>query len=162
MPSRRALCAAAVLACLAGTALAADSGLVRFPTGYRHWYLDHSSATLPGHTPENEVGIANVYANALALKGLESGKYADGSVFVIDRFELVEDSANKTLTEGARKALVVMQRDQKRHKDTGGWGFEAFIGGDPTKRVVTDGGKFCFTCHAPLAANSYLFTKLHP
>ncbi|MFI4987369.1 MAG: cytochrome P460 family protein [Alphaproteobacteria bacterium] len=162
MSSRRTVGAAALLVCLAGTALAADSGLVRFPADYRSWYLDHSSATLAGHTPEGEIGLANVYANASALKGLKSGKYADGAVFVIDRFQFVEDSANKTLTEGARKALVVMQRDQKRYKDTGGWGFEAFKGGDPKQRVVTDGGAHCFTCHAPLADNNYLFTKLHP
>jgi len=150
----------AALLCAAGAAAAADSGQVPFPTGYRHWFVDHSTAILPGHTPENEIGIAQVYANPLALKGLKSGKYADGAVFVIDRFQIVEGD-NKVLSQGDRKALVVMLRDHRR-TETGGWAFEAFKGGDPKERVVTDGGKFCFTCHAPHADNNYLFTRYHP
>ena len=152
--------ALAAAAGVAGAALAADSGTVPFPTGYRSWFVDHSTVMLPGHTPEREVGIAQVYANAKALKGLKTGKFADGAVFVIDRFQISEGD-NKVLSQGERKALVVMLRDHTR-KDTGGWGFEAFVGGDPKQRVVSDGGKACFTCHAPLASNNFLFTHFHP
>jgi hypothetical protein len=143
---------------VAGVALAND--LVRFPEGYRNWYVDHSTVALQGHTPENEVGIQQVYANPLALKGLETGKFEDGATFVVDHFQYVEDN-NKTLTQGNREVIAVMQRDQQRFKDTGGWGFEAFKGGDPNQRLVTDGGKGCFSCHAPHADNNFLFTHLH-
>jgi hypothetical protein len=42
-----------------------------------------------------------------------------GAIFVVDRFAYVEDN-NKTLSQGDRKVIAVMQRDQQRFKDTGG------------------------------------------
>jgi hypothetical protein len=148
------------VACAGGTTFAEEPGVIPVPEGYRNWYLDHSTIALQGHTPEDEVGIQHVYANPAALKGLETGKFDDGAIFVVDRFAYVEDN-NKTLSQGDRKVIAVMQRDQERFKDTGGWGFEAFKGGDPAQRLVTDGGKSCFSCHTPQADNSFLFTRLH-
>jgi hypothetical protein len=150
-----------VFLCFAGASgvtLAAET--IPFPVGYRNWYVDHSTVALQGHTPESEVGIQQVYANPLALKGLETGKFEDGATFVVDHFQYVEDN-NKTLSQGARAVIAVMQRDQQQFKDTGGWGFEAFKGGDPNQRLVTDGGKECFSCHAPHADHNFLFTHLH-
>ncbi|HXM70668.1 MAG TPA: cytochrome P460 family protein, partial [Thermoanaerobaculia bacterium] len=117
--------ALAAAACIAAAAVAAESGQVPYPTGYRHWFVDHSTVMLPRHSRESEVGIAQVYANPSALKGLKSGKYADGAVFVIDRYEIVEGD-DKILSQGKRKALVVMQRDHRR-TETGGWAFEGFV-----------------------------------
>lgn len=148
------------LACFVGTAFAEEAGVTPFPDGYRNWYVDHSTVALQGHTPEDELGIQHVYANPAALKGLETGKFDDGAILVVDRFAYIEDN-NKTLSQGDRKVIAVMQRDQQRFKDTGGWGFEAFKGGDPAQRLVTDGGKGCFTCHAPLTDSSFVFTRLH-
>ena len=149
----------------AGAATRAEDADVAFPEGYRSWYFDHSSALMPGHTPEIEIGIANVYANPLAVDGLRTGIYADGAVFAIDRLKFAEQD-NHVLAEGDRVVVVVMQRDAKRFADTGGWGFEGFLGGDPNKRLVKDkmkdGGKGCFGCHAPLVKDSFVFTHLHP
>lgn len=147
------------LAGLAGPAPAQDSISVRFPAGYRLWYHNHTSAKPQGPAPDGEAGISNVYANGLALEGLRTGSFKDGAVLVIDRFHIVED-ANKLLNQGSRKLILVMERDQARFKDTGGWGWEAFRGGDPGQRLVTDGGKFCFACHRLHADNNLLFTKL--
>jgi hypothetical protein len=148
------------LACVSGVALAEQSGPIPFPEGYRNWYVDHSTVALQRHTPEDEVGIQHVYANLPALKGLETGKFDDGAVLVVDRFAYIEDN-NKTLSQGDREVIAVMQRDQRRFKDTGGWGFEAFKGGDPAQRLVTDAGKSCFGCHAPHTDNNFLFTRIH-
>jgi hypothetical protein len=52
-----------------------------------------------------------------------------------------------------------MVKDDERYPETGGWGFQAFKGGDPDARAVTDGGIQCFSCHIPLADNDYLFTR---
>src|SRR5437763_6891040 len=82
-----------LLACLAGLALAQESGAIPFPEGYRNWYMDHSTIPLPGHTPEDEIGIQHMYANPAALKGLETGKFDDGSIFVVDRFASVPSAA---------------------------------------------------------------------
>jgi hypothetical protein len=113
---------------------------------------------MEGHAPEGNVGIQHVYANAAAMEGLRTGTFEDGATFVVDRFAY-EQVPNNSLTQGKRKVVAVMVRDAKRYPETGGWGFEAFKGGDPAQRVVKDGGKACFSCHAPYPDNNYLFSK---
>jgi hypothetical protein len=44
------------------------------------------------HPPEDEVGIQQVYANALALNGFETGKFEDGATFGVDHFQYIEDN----------------------------------------------------------------------
>jgi hypothetical protein len=144
------------LACV--YALAQGMSGIPFPNDYRTWYRHHTTVNLAGHVPVDEIGIQDVYANAAAVKGLESGTFADGAAFVVDRVTSVE-GPNNTLASGPRKVIAVMLRDAQMYKDTGGWGFEAFKAGDPKQRVVQDGGKACFVCHAPHAANNFLFTK---
>ena len=60
--------------------------------------------------------------------------------------------------QGARKFLTVMVKDSKKYASTGGWGFQAWPGGDPTKPIVDDAQKTCFTCHVPEKANDYVFS----
>jgi hypothetical protein len=150
---------AAVLAGLAAAALADQDTLgIGFPEGYRGWFHHHSSVNLAGHAPEGNTGLQHVYANPLAVAGLETGNYADGAMFVVDRFKYVEGE-NHTLSQGERKVVAVMLRDAQRYAETGGWGFQAFKGGDAAQPAVKDGGKACFTCHIPHADNAYLFTR---
>lgn len=137
----------------------ADPQKIAYPDGYRAWHHVQSTVNLPGFTPESAMGIQHVYANKLALEGLKSGQYADGAIFVLDRFKAAEES-NKTMQEGDRKLLAIMLRDAVRFKDTGGWGFEGFKGGDREQRVVQDGGKNCFSCHAPMADSQFVLSKL--
>jgi hypothetical protein len=67
-----------------------------------------------------------------------------------------------TLSQGSRKAIPVMLKDAKKYASTGGWGFQAWAGGDPRKPLVTDPVKTCFACHTPQKANDYTFsTYLH-
>jgi hypothetical protein len=113
---------------------------------------------MAGHEPEGNVGIQHVYANAEALQGLKTGEFADGATFVVDRFGYKE-ADNHTITQADRKVVAVMVRDAQRYPETGGWGFQAFKGGDPNQKVVKDGGKACFTCHIPHADNSFVITR---
>ena len=142
---------------IAGTALA-DGTDIPFPEGYRSWFHHRSTVNMTGHQPEGNVGIQHVYANAAAMEGLRTGKFQDGATFVVDRF-VYDEAPNNSLTQGKRKVVAVMVRDAQRYPETGGWGFEAFKGGDPAQRVVKDGGKACFSCHAPYPDNNYLFSK---
>lgn len=150
----------AALICLAGAAVAADSTLVAFPGGYRDWRHDHSTAKPDSTPPDPESGISNIYLNALALDGFKTGTFKTGATLVLDRFHIVEDTL-KIQRQGARKVILVMERDEVRFKDTGGWGWEAFLNGDRNRRLVTDNGKSCFSCHQLNAANNFLFTELH-
>lgn len=152
--------AAALIAAGAGVIAAADQDTsgISFPEAYRSWFHHHSTVNMTGHQPEGNVGIQHVYANAAAREGLKSGTFADGAIFVVDRFKYVETD-NHSLTQGDRKVVAVMVRDAQRYAETGGWGFQAFKSGDPNQKVVKDGGKACFVCHIPHADNNYLFTR---
>jgi len=96
--------------------------------------------------------------NPAARAGLRTGKFADGAIFVVDRFGY-KDEGNATLKQDTRKVVAVMLRDAERFKQTGGWGFQAFKGGDPNAPVVKDGGMACFACHVPHVDNDFLFTR---
>ena len=139
-----------------------DGSPIPFPDGYRNWHHHHSTVNLKGHAPEGNTGLQHVYADPRAVEGLKSGRFADGATFVVDRFTY-EEAPNSSLVQGKRKVVAVMVRDAVRLAQTGGWGFQAFKGGDPSMRAVSDGGTACFSCHAPLGENNFLFTRnTHP
>lgn len=158
MNSKLVLAAVVTLAATSLATLAQDNGSIPFPAGYRDWYQYHTTVNLQGHKPEGEIGIQNVYVNAVARAGLRTGNFEDGAIFVVDRFSY-KDEGNDTLKQDMRKVVAVMLRNRDRYKQTGGWGFQAFKGGDPSAPVVKDGGVACFACHVPHANNNFLFTR---
>ena len=151
------LLVAAGLGTLASANVMADGDQVPFPEGYRTWYHHHTTVNLPGHNPEGNIGIQHVYANAAAREGLKTRKYPDGAAFVVDRFKTVEGE-NSTTKQGDRKVIATMLRNATKYAETGGWGFEAFKGGDPNQRAVKD-MKACFVCHLPHETTGYVISK---
>ena len=152
---KKLVCAALVMGAFSAAIVYAKD--VGFPDGYRNWYHHHTTVNQDGHAPAGNVGIQHVYANELAVEGLKTGTYRDGSMFVVDRFKIAPGE-NNTLNQGDRKVVAVMLRDAANNADTGGWAFAAFKGGDPGMQVVKDANA-CFACHIPHADNSYLFTR---
>ncbi|MGL1831977.1 cytochrome P460 family protein [Rhodocyclaceae bacterium SMB388] len=133
---------------------------VAYPDGYRDWHHVKSMVIEQGH-PLHEAfgGIHHLYANAKAVEGYRAGRFPDGAVIVFDLLEATR--ADNAVTEGARKVVGVMHKDQARFADTGGWGFEGFAGGDPTQRVVgKDAATACYGCHAPQQDHDYVFSRL--
>jgi len=136
---------------------AADQS-VPYPEGYRDWSHVKSMVIEPGHTLANPFqGIHHVYGNSQAIQGLKDGEYPDGAVLVFDLLNYIKQ--DQTIQETDRKLIGVMHKDAKRYKDTGGWGFEGFAADSTTKRLTTDGGKGCFSCHAPKADQSYVYSQ---
>jgi hypothetical protein len=136
----------------------ADGSAVDYPEGYREWTHVKSMLIDEGH-PLFEAfgGIHHLYANQKALKGYRTGKFPKGSVIVFDLLEAVE--ANDAVTEGARKVLGVMQKDEKRFAATGGWGFEGFARGDAAERVVQQSADTaCYQCHTSQRQNDFVFS----
>lgn len=145
---------------VAGAAAAAASS-VGYPEGYRQWTHVKSMVIQAGHPLADPFeGIHHVYANDKALQGLKSGKYPDGAVLVFDLLEV--EAADRALTEGKRKLRGVMQRDARRFRDTGGWGFEGFASDSRDQRLVKDGGQSCFACHRDAEKSGFVFSAWRP
>ncbi len=158
MKTRVALAIASIMMVFAPMGFS-ESGGVPFPEGYRNWLHAKSMLIQPGHALENPFqGIHHIYANGKAAKGLKTGNYADGSVLVFDLLNYEEK--DKTIQEGKRKLVGVMHKDAAKYASTGGWGFEGFAGDSKTERLVKDGGKSCFDCHAAQKAKDYVFSEL--
>lgn len=143
---------------IAASHRAPQSADIPYPNSYREWFHVKSRVNLEGHSIAPNVGMQHVYANPQAMAGLKSGVYADGATFVLDRLNYAP-AEDQILREGDRKALVVMVKNEARYPNTGGWGFEGFKGGDPKQRLVKDNGAKCFSCHAPLASEGFVFSK---
>lgn len=131
---------------------------VKYPEGYRNWTHVKTLILEKGH-PLYEAfgGIHHIYANRKALEGYNAGnKFKDGSVIVFDLLETV--AADNAIAEGKRKVVGVMEKDSKKYKETGGWGFEGFKG-DTRERVVKDMNGDCFSCHLSQQDRDYVFSE---
>jgi hypothetical protein len=155
----RQLILAALCAATSTATLAADPQ-VPYPEGYRDWHHVKSMVIEEFHPLYGSFGgIHHLYANDKAMKGYQKGTFPDGSVIIFDLLEAVHEG--NAVTEGDRKVVGVMHKDSKSYRDTGGWGFEGFGGGDPTNRVVGgNAASACFACHAPQKEQDYTFSKL--
>lgn len=131
---------------------------VAYPDGYRNWTHVKTLILEKGH-PLYEAfgGIHHIYANKKALDGYKAGnRFGDGSVIVFDLLETV--SAENAISEGKRKVVGVMEKNSKKFKDTGGWGFEGFKG-DSRERVVKNMDGECFSCHLSQKDKDYVFSE---
>jgi hypothetical protein len=145
-----------------GAASAGDT--LAIPSGFDHWYLVNSMiVTKDSPLFEAIGGIHHIYINSVGFARLQKGgtaPYPDGTMFVDDvrDFSVV----NGSYVQGSRKAIPVMLKSAKKYASTGGWGFQAWAGGDPKKPLVSDATTTCFACHTPQKANDYTFsTYLH-
>jgi hypothetical protein len=58
-----------------------------------------------------------------------------------------------------------MVKDAKKYAKTGGWGFQVWGGGDPSKPLLPDTAhavQACFACHTPQKASDYTFSTYIP
>jgi hypothetical protein len=167
-PIHRLLAAAAAVAAAAwGAAATADTPLAP-PKNFRQWFHVNSEVvTKDSVLFEDFGGIHNVYLSPGGVRMLKNGKpYPDGTVFVDDiRAFTIQDG---TYVPGDHKVLAVMVRNAKKYAATGGWGFQAWAGGNPEKPLVTDAAKQCFGCHTQKVAiprpgwHEYVFSTYLP
>ncbi len=151
----------AVLAAACGATAIGDNTGVDYPSGYRAWQHVKSMIIQPGHPLEDPFGgIHHVYANSKAMSGLTSGQYEDGAYFVFDLLNY--DDSNKTIVETDRKRLDVMQYESEQFSETGGWGYDTFVGDSTTERLVQDVVVACHACHTGAKASNYVFSQYRP
>jgi hypothetical protein len=145
------------------SAVAAESaGDLKLPASFRYWYhvntmvIDKSSPLF-----EAMGGMHNVYVNSTGETALKKGeRYPDKTVFLIDLHDFTISEGS--YVEGPRKATAIMLKDKKKYVSTGGWGFQAWAGGDPTKPLVKDPTTQCFECHQPKKDQDYVYSTYIP
>lgn len=149
----------AIIALAVTAAAHAQDAQVPYPSGYRNWEHVKSMVISPGHPLYDAFGgIHHIYANNKAVDGYRTGKFPIGSIIVMDVLEA--GAADNALVEGRRKVLAVMMKDPSRYDATGGWGFEAFTGGNRATRTAGANAKAaCFECHATREKADYVFSR---
>ncbi len=161
--NRRWFIPAAVVATLAatGTVFARPDDGPKIPADFQRGYL--ANAMLVTKEPNNTgliPGVHLIYVNRIGTDRFKRGgsaTYPDGTVFVDDVRDFSLDDG--VYHQGGRKFLTVMVKDSKKYASTGGWGFQAWKGGDPTKPIVDDPPQQCFSCHEPEKASNYVFSN---
>jgi hypothetical protein len=152
----------ATVGMLAIVSVSADTaGVLTPPASFRHWYHVNSMVIAKG-SPLFEAmgGMHNVYVNSTGETALkQGGPYPDETMFLIDLHEFT--ISDGSYVEGPRKATAVMLKDRK-HASTGGWGWQAWAGGDPAKPIVTDATKQCFECHQARKDLDYVYSTYIP
>ena len=166
--SRRILALLAVVAILAWKAmLAAEPAqpAVAYPDGFRSWQHVKSSVVGPEHGSfANRGGFHHFYANAAAVEGYRTGRFANGSILVDEGVvaKSGEDRQKGILLEGERRSVDVMVKDDRLYKDTGGWGFEHFDGVATTGTLTSDARGKCFACHGKQTERDSVFGRIRP
>ncbi len=164
--SRKRVVAAIVAAAVAVSSLWAVAAAQRekgvdYPAGYRAWQHVKSMIIQPGHPLEDPFGgIHHVYANSKAMSGLTGGQYEDGAYLVFDLLNY--DDSNNAIVETDRKRLDVMQYDSDKFSETGGWGYDTFVGDSTTERLDQDVIIACYGCHIGAKASNYVFSQYRP
>lgn len=136
-----------------------DTNEVPYPENYRQWTHIKSAVIEQGSPAFTHFGgFHHIYANAIALKGYQSGRFSNGAVLVFDVLEA--EVKNNSLTEGRRRIVDVMVRDSALYSETGGWGFEEFNGDSKTERNVKALSRTaCFSCHASKREQGFVFSS---
>jgi hypothetical protein len=157
------LCLAGLLLSMGLTSAQTTSYDVQFPTGLRDWF-EVNSMIVTKDSPifEQLGGMHLIHVNAKGLPTLKKGgplPYPDGTIFADDVHEFsVKDGS---YVEGNKKAIAVMIKDAKKYPTTGGWGFQVWGDGDPSKPLVPDAAHAvtaCFACHTPQKIQDYTFS----
>jgi hypothetical protein len=142
----------AALALLSVSSVAIAANTIKMPHGYRHWFHYNSAVIDP---PSPIAGFHDVYVNDTGLPKIKTlGPYPKGTIFADDIHDFT--SASGQITETGPKAVTVMIKDKAKYPTTGGWGFQLWLNGDPTKPQVTDAATQCFGCHQPEAAHDFI------
>jgi hypothetical protein len=131
---------------------------IDYPSNYRHWVHVRSALVDPKSPSAGRYGgLHHIYANEKAMEGYRTGQFPDGSVIVFDLLETQE--ASGTMLEGPRKFIDVMTKESKQYADTGGWGFEKFVGDSQTERALAREQKAqCYGCHTRRKSHDFVFS----
>jgi len=127
-----------------------------YPNDPRHWRHVKSMVI---YSHDNKLfdrfgGLHNIYVNDIGWPALQKGKlFPDGSMLALELYD-TSNAMGAIEARPGRKALYLMKKNAKLYADTGGWGFEVFVGNDdkPTLQSMTE----CWNCHKEGKSRDYV------
>jgi hypothetical protein len=163
------LALAGVVAYMAPASGQADGGAapifgVTIPPGYRDWRLISVA-----HEEGDLNDLRAILGNDVAIKAYREGKlpFPDGTIIARLAWSYVSSEENNKVF-GRPQSFVAgpptngvqfMVKDSRKYASTGGWGFAQFNDGKPADEAVHN---TCFTCHEPVKARDFVFTRYAP
>ncbi len=159
---------ASVLAYMAGALAQADGDAtpifgVKIPSGYRDWKLISVA-----HEEGNLNDLRAILGNEIAIKAYREGKlpFPDGTIIARLAWSHVPSEENnkvfgreQSFVAGPPTNVQFMVKDSRKYASTGGWGFAQFDSGKPASEAVHNN---CFSCHEPVKARDFVFTRYAP
>ncbi len=136
---------------------------VKIPPGYRDWRLISVA-----HEAGNLNDLRAVLGNDIAIKAYREQKlpFPDGTIIARLAWNYVPSEENnkvfgreQSFVAGPPTNVQFMVKDSKKYAATGGWGFAQFKDGKPADETVH---KTCFSCHEPVRARDFVFTRYAP
>jgi hypothetical protein len=134
----------------------------KMPPGYRDWPLISVA-----HEEGNLNDIRAVLGNDIAIKSYRDGKlpFLDGAIIARLAWSYASSEENnkvfgrsQSFVAGPPTDVQFMVKDANKYASTGGWGFAQFNDGKPATIVAQD----CFSCHVPVKARDFVFTRYAP
>jgi hypothetical protein len=167
-----ALAAAIAAAVIAATPFAsgyAEEGAaapiygVKIPAGYRDWRLISVA-----HEEGDLNDLRAVLGNDVAIKAYREGTlpFPDGAIIARLAWSYVPSEENnkvfgrpQSFVAGPPTNIQFMVKDSTKYASTGGWGFAQFNDGKPADEAMHS---TCFSCHVPVKARDFVFTRYAP
>jgi hypothetical protein len=159
-----ALCLVGSLALTAGGAGDERSSIfgAEPPPGYRDWKLISVA-----HEEGDLNDLRAVLGNDAAIEAYRAGKLPlpDGAIIARLAWSYVPSEENnkvfgrpQSFVAGAPTNVQFMVKDSRKYASTGGWGFAQFNGGKLAEVMQNT----CFSCHEPVKARDFVFTRYAP
>ena len=137
---------------------------IKIPSGYRDWKLISVA-----HEEGKLDDIRAILGNDIAIKAYREGKlpFPDGAIIVRLAWSYVPSEENNKVF-GRRQSFVAgtpkhgvqfIVKDSKKYAATDGWGFAQFNDGKPADEALHN---TCYSCHEPVKARDFVFTRYAP
>jgi hypothetical protein len=136
---------------------------IKIPSGYRDWRLISVA-----HEAGDLNDLRAILGNDIAIKAYREQKlpFPDGTIIARLAWSYVPSEENnkvfgreQSFVAGPPTNVQFMVKDSKKYAATGGWGFAQFKNGKPADETMH---KTCFSCHEPVKARDFVFTRYAP
>ena len=156
------------IACMSVAPAQADGGIAPAfgtapPPGYRDWRLISVA-----HEEGKLNDLRAILGNDIAIEAYRDGTlpFPDGAIIARLAWTYISSEENnkafggpQSFVAGTPTNVQFMLKDSRKYASTGGWGFVQFDDGKPVEAARLSG---CFTCHVPVKARDFVFTKYSP